>query len=462
MRKLGVFATLVLVAALALPVSAHKPRIAAHSSGRSICRPHPPPKACSPASIPAARLSSTGTSILTDGKRFLTLVEEFNTDNPWSITVEASNQGSYDDIYQKMMAGIPTGDVPNLVVAYQNNAAAYYQAGGLVEELDVYVKDVQWGFNEAEVADFVPGFFTQDYTPDGAHRIGFPPNRSSEALFYNLSALKELGYDAPPATWDEFREMACAFTEQGWSGYTAAIRPATTVRTDASFVAAATFALGGDIFKDGAFIYNSPETAQALQFMVSLYQDGCAQVIVKGGGSQDNFTTGKALFYVGSTSGLPFVRADIEKAFSQPFEWSVTFIPYGDVPVQNVYGASVSILKSTPEAQLAAWLFVRWFTEPEQQARWAEISSYYPVRFSAQANMQVIFADFPQFADAWKLIQGETKVEPQLASYDLIRKETQATFNTLLSGGGDVETALTDLTNRANEIVASFTPEASQ
>ena len=49
-------------------------------------------------------------------------------------------------------------------------------------------------------------------------------------------------------------------------------------------------------------------------------------------------------------------------------------------------------------------------------------------------------------------------VEPQLASYDVIRDEAEATFDNLLAGGGDVETALTELTNTANEIQESFQP----
>lgn len=386
------------------------------------------------------------------------MIEEFNTGNPWGITIEGSNQGGYGDIYNKMIAGIPSGDVPNLVVAYQNNAAAYFQAGGLVDDMDVYVTDTTWGLNEAEVADFVPGFFTQDYTADGTARIGFPPNRSTEALYVNMTALKELGYDAPPASWQEFGEMACAFTENGWSGYDGDDTIGYTIRTDASFIAAATFALGGEIYVDGQFVFNNPETQQALQFMVDLYNDGCATLIAEQYGDQNNFAAGKSPFFIGSTSGLPFVRSAVEEAFAEPFEWVVTFIPYADMPVQNVYGASVSIPKTTPEGQLAAWLFVRWFTEPEQQAGWAEVSNYYPVRFSSQAGMEAMFADFAQYGQSWELIQGETKVEPQLASYDVIRNEAVATFDNLLTGGGDVATALTELTNTANEIQASFQP----
>ncbi|MEB2287731.1 MAG: extracellular solute-binding protein [Anaerolineae bacterium] len=384
------------------------------------------------------------------------LIADFNANNPWGITVEGSNQGSYGDIYQKMIAGIPSGDVPNLIVAYQNQSAAYYQAGGLVDDLDDFVLDPQWGLNEAEIADFVPSFFNQDYTPDGSARIGFPPNRSLEGFYYNLTALKELGYDGPPTSLEEFGEMACAFKEQGWSGYDAGDQLGYLIRTDASNIAAGTFAQGGDVFADGAFVYNSPATVTYIKFMVDLYNQGCAGLIAERYGDQNAFTAGKAAFFMGSSSGLPFVRSGIEEAFTEPFEWGVTYIPYAEVPVADVYGASVSVPKTTPEAELAAWLFVRWLTEAEQQAGWAQASNYFPVRYSTGAEMGAIFADLPQFEEAWNLLQGETMVEPQLASYDVIRDEAEATFENLLASGGDVETALTALTNTANEIHASF------
>jgi multiple sugar transport system substrate-binding protein len=458
MRKFGVLATLILVAALALPMF----NVSAQEGEFRSTFDLPTEPA---ADGPLAGVDPTGQTVVwwhqhsaAREEAVNDLVGDFNANNPWGITVEASFQGSYGDIYNKMIAGIPTGDVPNLVVAYQNNAAAYYLAGGLVDDLDVYVLDPTWGLNEAEIADFVPGIFNQDYTPDGSARIGFPPNRSSEALYYNMTALAELGYDAPPTDWEQFREMACAYTENGWSGYDGDDAIGYTVRTDASNIAAGTFALGGDIYKDGAFVYDSEETVTFIQFMVGLYNDGCAELVAESYGDQNNFTAGKALFYIGSTSGLPYVRDGILEAFEEPFEWSVTFIPYADEPVQNVYGASISIPKTTPEAELAAWLFLRWLTEADQQALWAEVSRYYPVRFSTQAELDTMFADFPQYEDSWALIQGKTKVEPQLASYDVIRDEAEATFDTLLASGGDVESALVDLTNTANEILATFTP----
>lgn len=456
MRKFGVLATLLLVVALALPII---PAGAQDDSGyvKTFDLPTEPA-----AEGPLAGVDPNGATVTWwhqhGGAReeFLAgLVSEFNTNNPWGITVEASFQGGYGDIYNKMIAGIPSGDVPSLVVAYQNQALAYYQAGGLVEDMDVMVKDATWGISDAAAEDFITSFYTQDYTEDGK-RIGFPPNRSLEGFYYNMTALEELGYDGPPTTWEQFREMACAFTEQGWSGYEGTDTTGYTVRTDASNIAAGTFANGGDIYADGQYVYDSQATVDYIQFMVDLYNEGCAELVVEAFGDQNNFTAGRALFYMGSTSGLPYVKSGIEEAFETPFEWSVTALPYAEEPVVNIYGASVSIPKTTPEQELAAWLFVRWMTEPEQQARWAEVSNYFPVRYSTAEELDTLFADFPQYEAAWNLLQGQSMVEPQIASYDVVREESAATFENLLVSGGDVQSALQELTVAANDIQASF------
>jgi multiple sugar transport system substrate-binding protein len=391
-------------------------------------------------------------------ERLIELIAEFNENNPWGITLEASNQGSYDDIYAKIVAGLTSGELPNLVVAYQNQALAYKAGGGIVD-LTSFVSDPAVGLNEAEVADFIPAFFTQDIAPDGV-RIGFPPNRSAEVLFYNRSALAEIGYDAPPTSWEEFGEMACAFTESGWSGFEGEGAIGYSVRTDASNVAALTYGLGADIFdvESNTYTYNNPATIEALTFMQTLVADGCANLIAENFADQNDFAAGKNLFYMGSSSGIPFVASAIEEGGVE-IDWGITFIPYSETPAVDIYGASVSLVagSSTPEQQLATWLFVRWFTEAAQQSRWAVAANYFPVRISTAENLGEAFAESPQYEEAFNLlIEGQGFVEPATAGYDVVRDEVQAAFLRILVEGADVQATLEALDVTANEIEASF------
>ncbi|MFN2165152.1 MAG: hypothetical protein ACK2U9_02700, partial [Anaerolineae bacterium] len=48
------------------------------------------------------------------------IVDEFNSSNPYGITVVPEYQGSYGDIFNKMLTFMNTDDAPGLVVAYQN------------------------------------------------------------------------------------------------------------------------------------------------------------------------------------------------------------------------------------------------------------------------------------------------------------------------------------------------------
>ena len=135
------------------------------------------------------------------------MIDDFNNSNEWNITVQGEYSGSYGEIYNKIIDGIPPGAVPDIVVAYQNQAATYVTQGAVVE-LTPYIESARWGSTEEELEDFFPFVALGDYLPEFDGRYGFPPHRSMEVLYYNEDWLRELGYDHPPRTWAEFKEMA--------------------------------------------------------------------------------------------------------------------------------------------------------------------------------------------------------------------------------------------------------------
>ncbi|MBE9507920.1 MAG: hypothetical protein IMY86_07695, partial [Chloroflexi bacterium] len=55
----------------------------------------------------------------------LSLIDEFNRANGWGIVIQGESQGGYDDLYQKIIAGIPVHKVPSMAVAHQYQAATY-------------------------------------------------------------------------------------------------------------------------------------------------------------------------------------------------------------------------------------------------------------------------------------------------------------------------------------------------
>jgi multiple sugar transport system substrate-binding protein len=380
------------------------------------------------------------------------IVADFNSTNEWGITVTAEYQGGYSDIFQKMLPLLGTADTPNLVVAYQNQAASYKLADGVLD-LDPLVSSATWGYSQEELADFFPSFIESDIFPTfNNERLAFPPNRSMEVLYYNAEWLRELGYDAPPATPEEFREMACAAAQQPFSKATSEGSLGYELSIDASRFASWTFAFGGDIFDGSQYTLNSDAAVEAMTFIQSLFADGCASIVTENFGDQTNFGAGRTLFTVGSSSGLPFYQSAVSEGAN--FEWSVSAIPHTTPePVQNIYGASVSIPTGhTPEANLATWLFIKYYTSPEVQTAWAEASQYFPVRQSVAEGLADYFAANPSYQTAFNLLQYG-KAEPSTPGYEFVRSLIEENM-TVIADGEDVATTLASINEEANNILS--------
>lgn len=381
------------------------------------------------------------------------IVQAFNDSNPYGITVVAEYQGGYGDIFNKMLTFMNTSDVGNIVVAYQNQAATY-QLGDALVDMNPLVDSEKWGLSLEEQRDFFQGFYAQDVFPNfGNARLGFPPNRSMEVLYYNMDWLAELGYDAPPASPAEFKEMACAASATPFSKATAEGNRGYELSLDASRFASWTFAFGGDVFNyvAGEYSYNNDAAKAAMSFLQELFDEGCATIVTESYGDQTNFGQGTTLFTVGSSSGLPFYGSAVDAGSGH--EWSIGAIPHTTKdPVMNIYGASVSIPKTTPEAELAAWLFLKYYTSPEVQAEWVRISEYFPVRASVAAGLTDYFAESPNFKIAFDMLQYGY-FEPPTPGYDFVRDMVRESM-AAIADGADVNDTLTMLTEDANVSLA--------
>lgn len=382
------------------------------------------------------------------------IVERFNAENPYGITVVAEYQGSYPEVFQKMLLLIGTSDAPNLVVAYQDQAAAYQFADGLID-IRTFLTSERWGFEPEDEADFFASFIASDVNPafDG-QLLGFPPNRSIEVMYYNADWIAEMGFDGPPTTPTEFAEQACAATAQGFSGsVTGAASLGYELTLDASRFASWTFAFGGDVFDSSSnrYTFDSPAAIAAMAFLQDLFERGCADIVTERFGDQTNFGLGQTLFTVGSSSALPFYRNAIEAGAD--FAWSVAAVPHTtSEPVMNVYGASVSITSGhSPEAEVATWLFVRSFTGPEAQAAWARASNYFPVRASVAEELESYFAEEPAYEAAFRLLPYGVS-EPAAPGYAFVRDLVAAAMGAIVDGA-DVESTLQAVTLEANRIL---------
>lgn len=371
------------------------------------------------------------------------LVAEFNRANTHGIQVIAEFAGEYGQIYNRLPQAFRRGTPPHLVVAYSNQAHPYYLSDWVVN-LEPYMSSPKWGLGSAR-SDYFQHLLEQDEV-DGV-QVAFPPHRSMEILYCNTSWLSELGYQEPPTSWEGFAAMCRKAAAQPFGGGPAGSSRGIVLDPDASRLAAMVFSRGGD-FMDAdrtAYTLDTPEAKASLRMLKELMADGAAAMVADGQAVRRAFSSGRALFALRSSSDYPSIASDVEAGGG--FGWEVSPPPYsGRLPVVNVYGASLAVCRTTPEQQLAAWLFIRWFTEPAQQARWVEATNYFPVRRSTAREYT------PYLRTAYDLLdQGKT--EPAGVWYDPIRRMLADAMVSILDGG-DMDQILTRVDWEANNMLA--------
>jgi multiple sugar transport system substrate-binding protein/sn-glycerol 3-phosphate transport system substrate-binding protein len=274
-------------------------------------------------------------------------------------------------------------------------------------------------------------------------------------MYYNLSWLKELGFDGPPKTWAEFAKMCAAATNQAKGTYGYAIT------TDASDIFSEIASRGGKIAKaDGTgYTFNTPEAKAAFAYMQKLYQEGYAKKIAEKYGEQADFANRKVLFTTGTTAGLPYYAKAIEQGSAGTFDWSVAPMPHSTAkPVVNIYGASISVTRSNPEKELASWLFLRWYAEPTQEAQWVRISNYFPSRKSAASELTDYFQQNPKYKDAFDILGNSQSVaEPPFTGYQQVRGLMSTAFNAVLDGA-NIDQTLAKLETDASKVHKESAP----
>jgi multiple sugar transport system substrate-binding protein len=350
-----------------------------------------------------------------DEDRLLEMIDDFNTSNTWDITVVGEYQGALETIYDKVMVGLPTDELPSLVMSDPSLTAAY-ASQKIAVPLSRYLESTAWGFSRDELEDFFPSALASERLSQFQDELySFPGCRSLQVLYYNVDRLKELGYDAPPRTWEEFQELACAASEpaDGLFGFElgmdSSLFTSLLATQEASPLnpSSTAYTLGGD------------QGRAVLGFLQDLIENGCAVWETEEGTLAD-FSAGRILFTIDSTAALaPYRRAIVEEA---NFDWSLTRLPHATrEPLVAVYGASTTLLRSTPQEQLAAWLFVKWLAEPAQQARWAQNVGCFPTRRSALEEMETYLQEHPRYALATQLLELEWITEPQVPTYEVCR-----------------------------------------
>jgi ABC-type glycerol-3-phosphate transport system substrate-binding protein len=381
------------------------------------------------------------------------LLDEFNATNPYSITVVGEYAGGYDEIHDKVIGGLQgRGVLPNVVVAYPNSFADFARYGG-VRFLDDYYNDPTIGITEIE--DFYPGVV--DYYRLGEYGdqlAGLQNGRSIEVMYYNEDLLTGEGL-AVPATWDTFSAACAAITTETISG--------TIVGTDASRFATWLWSRGGELLSEdlNTARFDEQPGIDSLVFFQELINGGYARLPLSDFEEPGALGNGQVGFTFGSSVSIPYYRSAMNDGVND--EWGVTHVPA--VPGSEVvdsYGSGQGILHHNETADLASWLFIKWLAEPEQTARWAAVSGYFPVRLSATSHVSMTekLASDPQYAQAYDLL-SLGRSEPGIRGYNAIREIMEGAVVEVLQNDANATITLQAAADEADAILAASGPDSA-
>jgi ABC-type glycerol-3-phosphate transport system substrate-binding protein len=379
-------------------------------------------------------------------------VKKFNDTNGKGITITPVLQGSYTPLYQKTLGAIQAGALPDIVHAYESQVADYTKAD-VVIDLDPYVNSKKNGLDKASQDDiYKPYFDTNRFPQYGNKLLSFPFTKSLAVMYTNEDVVKAAGVTTPPKTWAEWEQAVMKATKKDASGKTTQYGYVGT--TDASYFNAMVLSRGGKIMAadNKTVAWDGKEGLETLQMLDRLYKGGYAYTPT-GFDWQNDLAQSKLAYAFSSTSSRPFIAL----AMKTPVNWTVGLPPQAD-PANGktvMFGANIAVLKSTPQKQLASWLFIKWFSEQAQTADWATKSYYMPVRKSA-ANDEALKTYWtskdPQGRQAYDTI-GASIPEPNVRGQQEIRDVILDMYVKVTTGKATPEAAIKDAGTKANDIL---------
>jgi multiple sugar transport system substrate-binding protein/sn-glycerol 3-phosphate transport system substrate-binding protein len=303
--------------------------------------------------------------------------------------------------------------------------------------------------------DLYPHLRTAGTTPDGAW-IAYPLTQSANVLVYNFTWAEELGFSEPPQTSAELREVACAAAAANEEiGGDFAGTGGLVYYPSATNWLHFLYAFGGDELNDDrtAYDFSSQEAVDATMFINEMKDEGCVWQTESYPNPEQ--AQRKALITMSSTAGLPYYEAAFEEENNDD-EWGFIAAPGPDGQMAvDAFQQMLGVIPSTADQEMASWLFIKWLTSPEIQARWVRASGYY----GTQASTEELLADYAEENPVWATgveLAAIGPSEPQtFPAWSAVRSAINDTAAELYNAvnEAEVQEILDTLTLTANELV---------
>lgn len=371
---------------------------------------------------------------------FQEVTDKFNeTHENIHVTLQLQPGDQYE---AKVMAAAKSGTLPNIIRSQAVNMTTYASQDMLVD-LNDYIYNEEVGYPNFD-EDINPGLATLYDQWDGA-RYAIPLFMGGNVFFYNKTMFDELGLE-PPTKWSEVEAVATAVSEKiGKPGF------GFQVMVDGFMEM---------LIQDGGQVVdvetNTVEfDSDIAKDRIAWYQDLLDKGVARLVGDDKHFTNPFANGDVGCYVALSGNLGYLTQAVGDKFELGVAPLPQeGPVQFVSLSEPIFAITKSTPEEELASWIFLNYLLSPEVNADCASVFGGLPATESAiNTDLYQQFLQENPVAQAVLAEKDAFGYVPAIDGFYDVRTSLDRALEEIFLGISDPDTALATAKTTAQQAI---------
>jgi sn-glycerol 3-phosphate transport system substrate-binding protein len=394
------------------------------------------------------------------------LISRYNSSQD-EVKVQAFFQGTDEELTAKLVTSLGSGKVPAIAVVGEVDTQKMIDSGAMIPVQDFIDRE---GFDLSDLDEKS----VHEYTVQGK-LWGMPFGSGVPLLYYNKVTFREVGLDPekPPRDLEEVRQYSEKLLKRDAAGNV--VRSGLAIDnqewTQRALAGHGDLLVDNNNGRDGRatkVLFDNDTGRWFFQWWHDMVDQGLAFNVGRNLTYADGFlaiVSGRAAMTFSYSNALRSVIDALEKGIPG-VEIGVAALPglpggMGGAPL--LFGRVLWILNLRPEReQEAAWKFIKWLMEPEQQAEWFAGTGYLPISHSAvdlPAAKDVV-ARYPQFQVPLDLYLNSPTtpaalnalIGPNWQVAETLHQAAEA----MLSGAKDPDTALEEAAARANQIIDEY------
>ena len=391
-----------------------------------------------------------------NGQAIDALVEKFNTENEFGITVNAQYQGEYDDSLNKLKSAQIGNMGADLVQVDEIGSRFMIESGWITPMQEMIDAD---GYDMSSIEPNLAAYYTIDNK-----LYSMPFNSSTPIMYYNKDMFEKAGITEVPDSLEAIEEVGEQLLSKGGAGEVISLGIYGWFFEQFMGKQGLDYANNENGRKEAATAVAFDENGGAANILTawkSLYDKGYAPNVGKGGDAGlADFSAGKSAITLGSTASLKQILQDV----NGKFEVGTAYFPKvksSDEGGVSIGGASLWALNNNdPKKARATWEFIKFLVSAESQAYWNAQTGYFPV--TTDAHEEQVFKDniakYPQFQTAIDQLHDSSPeyVGALLSVFPEARATVESQIESLLNGDQNVDETVSSMAEAINKSIEEY------